>query len=165
MLEQSWDIVEWVLTHPDAKGDARIWWERANTPDQQELLRINDGAFKHHLDRYKYPERYGDVRPEDKPALQQAHREKAIEVFLSSLEGRLRAQPFLGGQTPCATDIGIFPFVRQFAAVDAGWFTSVPLPRIRSWLQGWTASALFEACMQKLGVHAMKKPARGGLSH
>lgn len=150
VLEQSWDIVEWALTQPDAKGDAHDWWLNACTPDLQALLQRNDSDFKHHLDRYKYPERHGQVSPEDKPAVQQAHRQQALDVFLVPLEARLRDVPFVGGQTPCAIDIGIFPFVRQFAAVDAVWFEGLPLPRVRAWLQGWTGSALFDACMRKL---------------
>ncbi len=153
VLEQSWDIVEWALNHCDATGNAQVWWRNASTPDCQALMHLNDSDFKHHLDRYKYPERYGEVNPEDKPALLQVHRQQALEVFLIPLEARLRDHPFLGGQTPCATDIGIFPFVRQFAAVDAGWFEGLPLPGVRAWLQGWTRSALFEACMHKLAVN------------
>ncbi len=163
VLEQSWDIVGWALNHPDAMGDAQFWWHQASTPEHQALLQRNDRDFKHHLDRYKYPERYGQVGPEDKPALQQFHRQQALDVFLWPLEARLRDHPFIGGPTPCATDIGIFPFVRQFAAVDPGWFEGLPLPRVRAWLQGWTGSALFAACMQKRPALAAVVAAADGL--
>lgn len=38
------------------------------------------------------------------------------DTVLEPLEARLAQAQFLGGQQPCATDIGVFPFVRQFAA-------------------------------------------------
>ncbi len=53
-LEESWDIMRWALESPDQEG----WWSRAQSDENLDLLQRNDGDFKHHLDRYKYPERY-----------------------------------------------------------------------------------------------------------
>jgi glutathione S-transferase len=150
VIEQSWDIVRWALNHPDAQPEASTWWSAADTEDNRRLLDLNDTGFKHHLDRYKYPERFGEVTPADKDRLQAEHRNQAVKLLLEPLELRLQQAPFLGGSTPCATDIGIFPFVRQFAAVDEAWFASLPCPRVRAWLQGWLGSALFQRCMEKL---------------
>ncbi len=150
VLEQSWDIVQWALTQPKARSTAMDWWHHADTPDLQGLLQLNDGQFKHHLDRYKYPERYEMVSPDEKTAIQREHRQQAMELLLMPLEDRLQDQPFLAGQAPCAADIGIFPFVRQFAAVDVQWFESLPLVNVKAWLQRWVTSALFGACMIKL---------------
>ena len=64
VLEQSWDIVQWALTQEAAPASCQDAWRRAQTPANQALLGINDGVFKQHLDRYKYPERFagsGDV--------------------------------------------------------------------------------------------------------
>jgi glutathione S-transferase len=109
------------------------------------LLAVCDGAFKHHLDRYKYPERFGkgaDAKVH--------HREQALDVMLRLLEAQLQLTGQLGGPTPCATDIAIFPFVRQFAAVEPGWFEGLPLPALKGWLRGWLAHPLFQAAMPKL---------------
>ena len=42
------------------------------------------------------------------------------------------------------------PFVRQFAAVDPGWFAAQNLPAVQAWLGGWLVSPLFITCMHKL---------------
>lgn len=150
VLEQSWDIVEWALTQNHATAEVQHWWHQAQTPDNLELLHRNDGDFKYHLDRYKYPERFatsGNTEASNEPA---GHRDQAVKVLLEPLEQRLAKERFLGGTQPCATDLGIFPFVRQFAAVDPAWFDSSPLPHVKSWLTHWLGSPLFKACMQKL---------------
>jgi glutathione S-transferase len=150
VIEESWDIMRWALAAHDAQG----WWARAQSPSNLDLVQRNDGDFKHHLDRWKYPQRYASetLAPE-------AHRDEAVEVFLRPLEARLLSAPFLGGTTPCATDLAVFPFVRQFAAVNPGWFEALDLPAVRSWLNGWLASPLFAACMQKLPPADQHDPA------
>ncbi|WP_404666605.1 glutathione S-transferase [Roseateles asaccharophilus] len=141
VIDESWDIMRWALAAPDAQG----WWARAQSPANLDLLQRNDGDFKHHLDRWKYPQRYaGETLTPD------AHRNSAVEVFLRPLEARLHRAPFLGGATPCATDLAVNPFVRQFASVDPGWFSMLNLPSVQAWLKGWLANPLFAACMVKL---------------
>lgn len=141
VIEESWDIMRWALAAPDAQG----WWARAQSPANLELVQRNDGDFKHHLDRWKYPQRYaGETLTPD------AHRDRALDVLLRPLEARLRSAPCLGGATPCATDLALLPFVRQFAAVDPAWFATLDLPSVRSWLNGWLVNPLFAACMVKL---------------
>jgi glutathione S-transferase len=61
----------------------------------------------------------------------------------------LQAHGQLGGATPCAADIGIFPFVRQFAAVQPASFEALPLPAVKAWLAGWLQSSLFDVAMRK----------------
>jgi glutathione S-transferase len=147
VIEESWDIMRWALTAPDAQG----WWARAQSPANLDLVQRNDGDFKHHLDRWKYPPRYAGetLTPE-------AHRDSALDVLLRPLEERLRSAPWLGGDAPCATDLAVLPFVRQFASVDPAWFATLDLPSVRSWLKGWLVHPLFVACMVKLpaeGTH------------
>lgn len=149
VIDESWAIVEWALTHAAADPAALPWWQRACTTDNQVLLQLNDGLFKHHLDRYKYPERFDTLTPDTKESVRAKHRSAAVQALLQPLEQRLQAQAYLGGSEPCATDIGIFPFVRQFAAVDANWFASLPLPGVQSWLARWLSSPLFDASMKK----------------
>jgi glutathione S-transferase len=138
--EQSLDIMRWAFEqHSDAQG----WWARAQTDANLALQAACDGPFKHHLDRTKYPERFDDAQGRE------WHREQALQVLLRPLEVCLRATSELGGETPCATDIGIFPFVRQFAATDPAWWAAQPLPAVQAWLARWLISPLFEAAMRK----------------
>ena len=150
VIEQSWEIVAWALTQANAPATAQNCWTRAKTPGNQELLRRNDGEFKFHLDRYKYPERFGATGAESIQSQKALHRAQAMEVLLQPLEARLTQHLFLGGDTPCATDFGIFPFLRQFAAVDPAWFAERPLPKLKAWLDYWVNHPLFLACMAKL---------------
>jgi glutathione S-transferase len=126
-------------------GDAEGWWARAQSTANMALLSVCDGVFKHHLDRTKYPERF------DESAGSKAHhREQAVAVLLKPLNTQLQSTGQLGGHAPCAADIAIFPFVRQFAAVDPAWFGALPLPALQRWLGGWLTEPLFHAAMSKL---------------
>lgn len=141
LLEESWDIMRWAWSGDDPED----WWNGAQSDENLELLRCNDGPFKQQLDRYKYPDRYPDeTLPRD------ALRAQAVSVLLVPLESRLGSHRYLGGAMPCATDLAIFPFVRQFAAVEPEWFAGQPLPALQAWLAGWLGSRLFEACMTRL---------------
>jgi glutathione S-transferase len=141
VLEQSWDIMGWALAQDDADG----CWSRAQTDDMLWLLQRNDGEFKQALDRYKYPERFAA-----EGMTRHTARGQAVVALLQPLEARLRAAPHVGGDTPCATDLAIFPFVRQFAAVDPLWFAAQDLPAVQAWLSAWLNSRLFAAWMVKL---------------
>lgn len=140
VLEQSMDIMRWAFAQT---GDSQTWWARAQTPVNQSLLSTCEGAFKHHLDRYKYPQRFADAEGAAH------HRMQAVSVLLQPLAQQLQGHEQLGGELPCAADIGIFPFVRQFAAIDPAWFEALPLPCVKAWLAGWLASDLFELAMRK----------------
>jgi glutathione S-transferase len=120
-------------------------WRRAQSTENLALLHINDGVFKQHLDRYRDPQRY----PGDVPS-REAERSQAVAVLLVPLQARLQGKPYLGGAVTCATDLAIFPFVRQFAAVEPQWFADQKLPAVQAWLAGWLDSPLFAACMVKL---------------
>jgi glutathione S-transferase len=139
VLEQSLDIMRWALVPYDHDG----WWSRAQSAGNLELLAVNDGAFKHHLDRYKYPERFDELE-------RQVPRDQAMTLMLLPLEARLQATPYLGGDLPCATDIAVFPFIRQFAAVEPEWIAQQSIPATQAWLARWLSSSLFEACMFKI---------------
>ena len=139
VLEQSWDIMRWALEQPAT----RACWAAAQTAENLEWLAQNDGTFKHHLDRYKYPERH-------KESDRGRYRAEALASFLRPLNKRLTQSRFLGGGEPCATDLALFPFVRQFAAVEPAWFALEPLPALQAWLAGWLSSPLFLHCMYKL---------------
>jgi len=146
VVDESWDIMRWALEPRDDDG----WWRRAQSTENLALLQINDGDFKRHLDRYKYPERYPE---EEMP--RDAARSRAVQTLLLPLEQRLQSQRYLGGVTPCATDLAIFPFVRQFAAVEPGWLDGKALSALKAWLNAWLDSDLFAVCMTKLAPQSV----------
>ncbi len=150
VIEQSWDIVGWALTQPDQAESIQAWWHLAQSDANAALLHTHDGVFKHHLDRCKYPERFSNEQHATVSDVRELHRTQAVQALLQPLEERLTDAAFLGGTSPCATDIGIFPFVRQFAAIDPAWFDHLPLGHVKRWLAHWLQSPLFSACMAKL---------------
>ncbi len=145
VLDESWQIMRWAFEAGDPDG----WWQRAQSVANLEMLSHNDGSFKQQLDRYKYAER-GQAPQATQPQQVQLARAAAVDTLLLPLEAALQLQPYLGGAKACATDLAIFPFVRQFAAVDPLWFGAQPLPAVHAWLAGWLTSDLFAACMVKV---------------
>jgi glutathione S-transferase len=133
VIEQSLDIMRWALTRRDPKA-----W--LNCEDNR-LIEANDGPFKYHLDRTKYPHRHGSDA--------HTHRAACLDL-LRPLEDRLTATAYLGGETMSFTDAAIMPFVRQFASIDRSWFDAQPLPHVKQWLDSLTASDLFDAAMVRL---------------
>jgi glutathione S-transferase len=111
------------------------------TGDEPALIAVNDGAFKHHLDRAKYPGRYDEDGVTD-------HRAAAL-ALLAPLEARLENAPYLCGENCSLTDIALFPFIRQFAAIEPEWFAAQALPHLQAWLERLAASELFAAIMPK----------------
>ena len=135
VLDESLDIMTWCLGRADPEG----WLDAVDDA----LITGNDGAFKHHLDRYKYADRHGSDRD--------VHRAEGLG-FLAGLELRLGDTSGLCRDRIGFTDIAIMPFVRQFAATDRGWFDAQPLPRLHAWLAELEASALFAAAMVRFPV-------------
>jgi glutathione S-transferase len=130
VIDESLDIMRWALARNDPED-----WLGADDPA---LVAENDGPFKHHLDRYKYPDRHGAD-----PA---AHRAIGM-AFLTSLEARLGGRSNLSRETRSFADIAIMPFVRQFAATDRNWFEAQCLPGLKAWLARHAESRLFDQAM------------------
>ena len=138
VLEQSLEIMRWALEQHDPQGWLRL-------QEQEEALAwiaLNDGPFKQALDRYKYAPRH----PE-RPA--HAWRDEGVELMLGPLNTRLADRPFLLRDTPSLADMAIAPFIRQFAAVEPGWFASAPFEPLRVWTNRIVSSELFNAVMTK----------------
>lgn len=131
VLDESLDIMRWALEQNDPEN----WLAHVDA----DLIAANDGPFKRALDRYKYPHRY------DLPNGIE-HRDQAL-ANISDLNERLDDMPFLAGDKRGFTDIAIFPFIRQFAATDQGWFDALPLPALQAWLDGLQSSDLFASIM------------------
>lgn len=126
ILEESLDIMNWALETPSLSLENR------------QLIIENDTVFKHALDRYKYPGRYHEDVDCDY--------RHTCEQFLKKIEAQLA--PFLAGNTVTFIDMAIFPFMRQFSMVDPNWFDEQPYPRLKTWLNFFASSYLFQQIMQ-----------------
>ncbi len=140
VIEESRDIIVWALEQQDPQGllDATI------LPQANALIEQNDNEFKYWLDRYKYADRHVDMT-------QTEYRQRG-EGFLQVLEALLNRNAYLLGEAPSIADIGIMPFVRQFAHVDRDVFSQLPYPNLQRWLQHWLEYPLFLQTMVKLPV-------------
>lgn len=139
VIDESWDIMQWALRRHDPENwlgecDAYLL---AAAP----LILTNDGSFKFYLDRYKYADRY--------PEQSRLTYRSGGEIFLQQLEGNLRTTRYLLGNAMSVADAAIFPFIRQFAAVDQDWFLRAPYPLLRIWLTEISDSPRFAAIMHK----------------
>ena len=141
VLDESLDIMHWALAGHDPQG----WLTAAPAGEQGELIRRNDEDFKPLLDRYKY----ASCHPQRSRA---EWRELGVSAHLADLEARLARAPALCGSRASLADVALFPFVRQFAGVEPEAFGQTPLARLRRWLDGWLASALFAAVMDKHAI-------------
>lgn len=119
VIEESLEIMQHVLG-----------WELSDM--ESEWIERNDGEFKFHLDRYKYPNRYENVDHIE-------HRTAATS-FIQSLEEEI-PQNHLSD--------AIFPFIRQFANHDREWFDSQNWPKVHKWLAANLESDEFRECMIK----------------
>lgn len=123
VIEESLEIMQYVGDWQPSEEES-IWIER------------NDLEFKHHLDRYKYPNRYEDI-----DVIEQR---TAAVTYLDDLDGNLQEIE----QNTNLND-SLFPFVRQFANHDREWFDAQPWKNLHNWLSKNLASAEFKTCMNK----------------
>ena len=133
VIDESLEVIYWALKeHPLIEGiDTNF----------EALVLENDQVFKRALDAYKYPER--------QPHLTQLEHRAQGEIFLQKLENLLQKNQYILSTTLTLADIAIFPFVRQFAAVDKAWFAAAPYPKLQAWLQMLVESTLFVSVMEK----------------
>ena len=137
VIEESDEIMMWALTQNDPHG----LLDKNTLPQANALIAQNDNEFKYWLDRYKYADRY--------PEMTQSEYRQRGEVFLQVLETLLSKNDYLLGDSVTTADIGIMPFVRQFAHVDREVFYGLPYPKVQKWLQDWLAHPFFLQVMTK----------------
>ena len=140
VIDESRDIMVWALEQQDPQGllDATVL-DQANA-----LIEQNDNEFKYWLDRYKYADRHVEMT--------QAEYRQRGEGFLQVLESLLESRAYLLGDDPTIADIGVMPFVRQFAHVDRDVFSQLPYRNLQRWLQRWLEHPLFLQTMIKVPV-------------
>ena len=139
VIDQSLDIMLWALR----RNDPRQWLQANDVTLEPMLCWVArcDGEFKFHLDRYKYPTRFGLTEGAE-------HQAKGAE-FLSDLNGQLNKHRHLLGELACLADAAIAPFVRQFSHTDPSWFARQPWRALQAWLTAFENSADFQQIMVK----------------
>lgn len=148
VIDESLEIMFWAFNNAREENNVlqATQYQANGHAASRALVGINDSAFKKNLDSYKYPER--------NPEQSQLQYRQLGENFLEQLENLLQQNTYLYGAQPSFADYAIFPFIRQFAAVDNAWFNgetaeNAPYPKLRLWLNTWLESELFLSVMKK----------------
>ena len=139
ILDESLDIIRWSME--TSKAGKLLKPDTGTTDDAIALIERMDSDFKSNLDKYKYPDRYENV-----DAIKS--RSNASK-FINELEDLLVGQPYLYGQNNSVADIGVAPFIRQFAHVDTDWFYEQNWSNVIEWLDRFKASPAFLRIMKK----------------
>lgn len=137
VLDQSLDIMRWALEQSDPDG-----WMGVDEEVSQTWIGKNDGPFKVLLDQYKYPNRFPDLKQEDVLS-------SAIDLMIQPMELALQSSEYLTGNKMSLVDVAIFPFIRQFAAVNPQQFEELPFASVKTWLNQHLESDLFNSVMDK----------------
>ena len=137
VLDQSVDIMRWALGRADPDD-----WSRVDESISQPWVQRNDGPFKALLDQYKYPNRFPDLNQKDVL-------NGAIDLMLDPMNHMLRSSTYLLGNKISWVDVAIFPFIRQFAAVNPRRFEGLPFTSLKKWLNQHLESELFNSIMNK----------------
>lgn len=136
VIDESIAVMRWALSQNDPEG----WLDG----DDAGLIAQADGPFKHHLDRYKYPNRYED----EADAGEIDHQAQGLAI-LQQWNARIAKHGQLTRATRSLADIALFPFIRQFANHKRDWFNAQDLPHLHPWLEAHIASDLFKNIMPK----------------
>ena len=137
VIDESLDVIDWALNLNDPDD-----WQRSKDKEKtKELIKINDGEFKYHLDRYKYSKRYDNEDPE-------FHRKKCLK-FIESINNELNNSKYIFDDNISYADIVLLPFIRQFRIADIEWFDSLPYDNLKKWLSSFLNSSLLNSIMKK----------------
>ena len=137
VIDESLDVIDWALN----LNDPDDWQRSKDTKKTKELIKINDGEFKYHLDRYKYSKRYDNEDPE-------FHRKKCLK-FIESINNELNNSEYIFDDNISYADIVVLPFIRQFRIADIEWFDSLPYDNLKKWLSSFLDSSLLNSIMKK----------------
>lgn len=145
VLEQSLDVMKWALGLSDRNDLMKLSVDQQ--VDAEQVVALLDGEFKHHLDRYKYPERYS---AKEEGFNRMKHRSEGVEI-LRGWSDRIAAQGHLISDRLTWVDLAVLPFVRQFRIPEPEWFDSLPeIEALSKRLEQFVVSPWFEAAMVKL---------------
>ena len=135
VIDESEAVMRWALAQADPRG-------LLQAGEASALIAENDGAFKHHLDRFKYTDRYpGESRDE--------HRDAGMRI-LAGWSQRLKEHAWLLGAAISLADAALWPFVRQWRLADPeGFEADGQLAPLREWLNRFLDDPSFERLMQR----------------
>ena len=102
-----------------------------------------DTDFKHHLDRYKYSQRY-NTDPQN-------HRDFCDEI-LAALDKNISDSKWIFSDKVSLLDISILPFIRQFKIADNDHFFNQKYLKVIMLLNQFEDSSLFQQIMNKYDV-------------
>lgn len=141
---ESLDIIFWALQKSSNNALSQQLWPCDSVLQHKIMawIQYNDHFFKYWLDRYKYADRY--------PEQTEEYYRRQGERFLCRIESRLARSEYLMGGAVSLADVCVFPFIRQFVAVDPSWFKGAPYPRLKVWLERFLSSGEFQSTMVKL---------------
>ncbi len=137
IIDESMDIIHFALRYHDPDK-----WGEADHSTVNYLLAIAEGDFVKTAQRYKYSDRFPEATAEE-------NRKLCEELLITELEQRLGKHKFLLDSKPSIADVGIFPLIRQFAAVDEIWWQSSPYHKTKAWLNSWMESPHYVGAMKK----------------
>lgn len=147
VFDESIDIMHWAL----AQHDPESWL--AGDPGTQDNIddwvATFEANFKPNLDAYKY----GNDRTTE-AAEQQTLARRCCEQVLAELNNRLKTNTasqsnYLFGEQLGFADVAVFPFIRQYAAVDRDRFNALQLTHLTNWLDRWLKDRRFLDVMEK----------------
>jgi len=144
VVDESFDIMLWALEQSDPEQ-----WLAPDMEQMLGLIKTIEGPFAQQQFRYKYASFFdeslkrGDVNLE--------HRAEAC-VFLHDYEKILAKSEYLMGNKPSLADYAIFPFIRQFAAVEKDWWDKPQFPHLHKWLAHFMDAEIFTGVMEKYPV-------------
>ena len=135
VIDESLAVMEWALD----QADPRRLREAGNA---SALVNENDGPFKHHLDRFKYTDRYPGE-------LQDTHRAAGLAI-LRSWNQRVATNGWLLSDQLSLADAALWPFVRQWRTADPqGFDADHSLQELGNWLNRFLEDPRFERLMQR----------------
>jgi len=137
ILDESNDIIQWAISN-----NPNILKSLDDEQSQQtsKLVDLFDTEFKHHLDRYKYHQRYGSNATD--------HRGKCDDI-LYLLDEEISEDGWIFSDEISLLDISILPFIRQFKIADESYFYSQNYQKVINLLYRFENSDLFKSIMNK----------------
>ena len=140
IIDESNDIIQWALSQNSKKLMV------LNLEQQDFTLKIIhkfDTDFKHHLDRYKYSQRYNTDS--------QNHRDFCDEILVE-LDKSISDSKWIFSDEVSLLDISILPFIRQFKIADSDYFFNQKYSKVIKLLNQFEDSSLFQKIMNKYEV-------------
>ena len=137
ILDESNDIIQWIINN---NPNILMHLDDEQVQQTSKAIDLFDTKFKHHLDRYKYHQRYGSNAKD--------HREKCDEI-LYLLDEKISKDDWIFSDEVSLLDISILPFIRQFKIADESYFFSQNYQNVINLLKRFESSDLFKSIMNK----------------